>query len=208
MTYLDDAMKQSQQIEAMLNKSARELVVRRDAADRIQHTLKSEMIFNELQNPQADLIFNVPEGNDYEVARLVLYPEVRVVPVNPETQGTADVVFRPAAWFSEITAVDPNSKARRYQNVGFFASQTFSGVFSSGGFGNPLWGCPYTFNAYPSGLVFDPLYRLRSGSTLTVKVTVTYSGPRQPAGEEELGDGRINQYRIRGCLEGYKRVPR
>lgn len=189
----------------------------REASDRVFYSLQDAFSFQQGQNTVQNLIFNVPASDDFEAVRFSLYPFVRRISVNPLPAGTTnDLTYRATFWtFQNVTAVlafyavdalieltvaTPDGKTRRYQNAAFLASQTFSAYTS------PLAGIDTTGFAdrseSPSALVFDPCWHLPRGSTVTARVTPLFSGERSTAYTDDL----INEYQIRGVLEGYKRA--
>ncbi len=219
---LKDALLQGQKLAGLLDAVASRVEARRDAKDRVLHWLQDSFTFQQGQNTVQNLVFNVPKGFDFEAARLNVYLEIRLTTTDPSTEGPSDVVFRPTTWFNpiaedstgnlgphisadallELTYASPDGKNRRYQNAAFWAAQTFSDYMNvnSQGFRDNV----YNRNESPSGLVFAPFYPLERGSTLTMRVTPTYSGIDQ--GGDVSGDEGNFEYRVRGVLEGYKRL--
>lgn len=188
----------------------------RDASDRVFYSLQDSFTFQQGQNVPQNLIFNVPHSDDFDAIRLSLYPFVRRI--STDSAVNSDVAFRPTVWvfqqntvgtfyyavdaLLELVQASPEGKTRSYQNAAFFASQTFSAYTSpidGGGTGNAQ---DYDRSESPSALVFDPCWRLSRGSTVTVRVTPLFSGERSV----DFADSLINEYQIRGVLEGYKRA--
>lgn len=221
----NDILEQGKNVDALLLEAMSLLARRREAFDRIYHSLQSSYTFQQAQNTTDVLTFNVPEGHDFEATRLVIYPEIRLVSTDPTTQGPDDKVFRPTGWFPDflnimgvgtagadvgvdavidISYTTKGGKSHRFSNASFFAAQTFGGSVnrSSGSTGNGFFigGGPYNRFETPGGMIFNPFFLLDAGSAMTVHVTPLYSGA--------TADGRLNEYRIRGVLEGYKRVRR
>lgn len=188
----------------------------REASDRVFYSLQDAFAFQQGQNVVQNLVFNVPASDDFEAVRFSMYPFVRRVSVDTLPAGTTnDLTYRATVWtfqnvtsdlaryavdaLIELTAAMPDGKTRRYQNAAFLASQTFSAYTS------PLEGSNIESadrSESPSALVFDPCWRLPKGSTVTARVTPLFSGERSPS----FADGLINEYQIRGVLEGYKRA--
>ena len=213
--YIKEALAQGQQISELLDRVGSQLEARRTSRDRVLHWMQQSYTFQQGQNTVGNLVFNVPKGFDFEAARFVIYPEIRLVSINQTADGANDVAFRPTVWFEpysrdylsavdallELTYAMADGKTRQYQNVGFFAAQAYSQLVNitntSGSDGDGH--ANYASNAAPAGLVFDPFYKLERGSTLTCRVTPLYSGPK-PSGN------RSYEYRIRAVLEGYKRL--
>lgn len=188
----------------------------REASDRVFYSLQDAFVFQQGQNVVQNLVFNVPASDDFEAVRFSMYPFVRRVSIDTLPAGTTnDLTYRATLWtFQNVTvnlaryAVDalielnvamPDGKTRRYQNAAFLASQTFSAYTS------PLTGANVESpdrSESPSALVFDPCWHLPKGSTVTARVTPLFSGERDTA----FADGFVNEYQIRGVLEGYKRA--
>jgi len=211
--FIKEAVTQGQKLSGLLDRVSGLCEARRTSKDRVLHWLQDWFVFQQGQNTTQNLTFNVPKGFDYEAARFNIYPEIRRVSLDPATQGVSDVVFRSTAWFTSAGAlgVEPSTvdaiidlvyasadgKTRRYQNAGFFVAQTFSDFMN---INNQR--VQYGRNECPAGLVFDPFYRLERGSTLTCRVTPVFSSERTFVED----DARVYEYRIRGVLEGYKRL--
>lgn len=231
---LQDIISQGEKIDALLVGVERMLLERREAFDRIAHTLQASYTFFENQNTVQELVLNVPDGNDFEGTRFMLYPEVRAFSTDDATQGVSDKVFRPTGWFQdfynivhgnglfsamvdamvELAYVDKNGKSHPYQNAPWYAAQTFSGAAnemprSSAASSQAVLGGAYNRTETPGGLTFNPFFLLEAGTTMSVKLTPIYSGQRPPSSSSVPGaDDRIYEYRLRAVLEGYKRVRR
>lgn len=188
----------------------------REASDRVFYSLQDAFAFQQGQNVVQNLVFNVPASDDFEVVRFSMYPFVRRVSVDTLPAGTTnDLTYRATVWtfqnvsvglaryavdaLIELTAAMPDGKTRRYQNAAFLASQTFSAYTSPLNASNVE---SIDRSESPSALVFDPCWRLPKGSTVTARVTPLFSGERSSA----FADGFVNEYQIRGVLEGYKRA--
>lgn len=188
----------------------------REASDRVFYSLQDSFSLQQGQNVVQNLVFNVPASDDFEAVRFSLYPFVRRVSIDTLPAGTTnDLTYRATVWtFQNVTvnlvryAVDalielivalPNGKTQRYQNAAFLASQTFSAYTSPLAASNVE---SIDRSESPSALVFDPCWRLPKGSTVTARVTPLFSGERNTA----FADGFVNEYQIRGVLEGYKRA--
>lgn len=220
------AVAQGDQIHALMNRVRSRMTKRVEARDRIRHDLQDALVFQQSQNTTQQLVFNVPQGHGFECVRLMLLPEVRSVTIDAATTGPEDLVFRPVAWIGagtqviansaldaqlEMGYIDPDGNERRYQNnKPFFASQCFSSPLNLNGrtydalvpaLANC---CQYDGNSYGRGLEFEPFLEVRPGTPLTMQVTPVFSGTKQTAGYGS--DGRLYEYRIRGIVEGYKRV--
>jgi hypothetical protein len=188
----------------------------REASDRVFYSLQDSFSLQQGQNVVQNLVFNVPASDDFEAVRFSLYPFVRRVSIDTLPAGTTnDLTYRATVWtFQNVTvnlvryAVDalielivalPDGKTQRYQNAAFLASQTFSAYTSPLAASNVE---SIDRSESPSALVFDPCWRLPKGSTVTARVTPLFSGERDTA----FADGFVNEYQIRGVLEGYKRA--
>lgn len=212
MDLLKSALEQGQRLETLLDRVGLVFEARRTSKDRVLHWLQDSFVFQQAQNTVQNLVFNVPKGFDFEAARLNLYLEIRRVVTDPTLLADSDNVFRPTTWYTsfaattspigprvsadalvELTYSAPDGKTRRYQNASFYVAQTFSDYTNVNG------GLSYNRSESPAGMVFDPFYLLARGSTLTCRVTPTYSGE---SSEEQV----IHEYRVRGVLEGYKRL--
>lgn len=214
MDLLKTALEQGQRLDSLLDRVGTIFEARRTSRDRVLHWLQDSFVFQQAQNTVQNLVFNVPKGFDFEAARLNLYLEIRRVVTDPLLLSDSDNVFRPTTWFTSVaTSVNPISlrtsadalveityaaadgKTRRYQNAAFYVSQTFSDYTNVNGSS----AINYNRSESPAGMVFDPFYLLARGSTLTCRVTPTYSGE---SSESQV----VHEYRIRGVLEGYKRL--
>jgi hypothetical protein len=188
----------------------------REASDRVFYSLQDSFSFQQGQNVVQNLVFNVPTSDDFEAVRFSMYPFVRRVSVDTLPVGTTnDLTYRATVWtfqnvtvnlaryavdaLIELTTAMPDGKTRRYQNAAFLASQTFSAYTSPLAASNVE---AFDRSESPSALVFDPCWRLPKGSTVTARVTPLFSGERSSA----FADGFVNEYQIRGVLEGYKRA--
>jgi hypothetical protein len=190
----------------------------REASDRVFYSLQDAFTFQQGQNVVQNLVFNVPTSDDFEAVRFSMYPFVRRVAINALPTGTTnDLTFRATVWsfqnvssdlaryavdaLVELTVATSDGETRRYQNAAFLASQTFSAYTS------PLIATNVQSadrSESPSALVFDPCWHLPKGSTVTARVTPLFSGERASA--LTAADGLINEYQLRGVLEGYKRA--
>lgn len=219
---LNQVLAQGRKLEELASKAHAAQAKLREASDRVFYSLQDSFTFQQGQNVVQNLVFNVPASDDFEAVRLSLYPFVRRISVDALPAGTTnDLSFRATTWsfqnvarsvvyFSvdaliELTTATPDGKTRRYQNAAFFAYQTFSGYTSpieTDGVA-PVGVSAYDRSESPSALVFDPCWHLTRGSTVTARVTPLFSGERDTAA---FADGLINEYQIRGVLEGYKRA--
>lgn len=217
MDELKDALRQGQQLSELLDKVGSLCEARRTSKDRVLHWLQDSFTFQQGQNTVQNLVFNVPKGYDFEAARFNCYVEVRKLVTSDPNGAGSDRVFRPTQWFTsqaveesyggnpsadavlELSYSTPDGSTRRYQNAAFWVAQTFSDYTNANGV-IPVW--QYTRTESPAGMVFDPFYLLARGSTLTCRVTPVFSRPSPSV----LADEFIYEYRIRGVLEGYKRL--
>ena len=215
---LDQALLQGQKLDELVTRAHNAQAALRDAKDRVFYSIQDSFTFQQGQNVVQNLTFNVPQSDDFEAIRLSFYPFVRRINVDtPAPNTTNDLVFRPTLWvfqfltadtvkysvdaLVELTTATPDGKTRAYQNAAFFVSQTFSGYTSQ--IQNSGWGLQtFDRSESPSALVFDPCWRLAKGSTVTARMTPLFSGERATAFE----DGLVNEYQIRGVLEGFKRA--
>lgn len=214
MDMLKSALEQGQRLESLLDRVGTVFAARRASKDRVLHWLQDAFVFQQDQNTVQNLVFNVPKGYDFEAARLNVYLELRRVVTDPTRIGESDLVFRPTTWYTsyatsaapwgprmsadalvELTYAAPDGKTRRYQNAAFYVAQTFSD-YTNINVGDRN---DYNRSESPAGMVFDPFYLLARGSTLTCRVTPTYSGTSP---DEQV----VHEYRVRGVLEGYKRL--
>lgn len=221
MDIIKDALAQGAKLASLYNRALSiASTTKKTSRDQIIYSLQDQFNFVQGQNTSQLLTFNVPRSEDYEAVRFNLYPYVRVMSIDPATQGVTERTFRPTIWAQqnigpsegatrtafrcsvdalvELSFADPHGKTRKYQNQGFYASQTFSALTSS--LDNNPASCFNRFES-PSALVFEPSWKMERGSTLLVQVTPLYSGPRDP----EVDD-RLHEYQIRGVLEGFKRA--
>jgi hypothetical protein len=216
---IEQAFKQGKQLDSLAQRTFNVQASQKEAIDRVYYSIQDSFTFQQGQNIVQSLVFNVPQSDDFEAVRISLYPSVRrVTSENLSTGQTNDLAFRQTFWayqyysaainssvdaLVELTATSPNGKTRAYQNAAFFASQMFSGYTS-----------PLTLETFsldlqafdrsesPSALVFDPSWYFVKGSTLSARVTLLFSGERNPALSP---NGFVNEYQIRGVLEGFKR---
>jgi len=220
---IEQVLMQGKKLEALTSRTAAAQAKLREASDRVFYSLQDSFTFQQGQNVVQNLLFNVPASDDFEAVRLSFYPFVRRVAVEDLPAGTtSDLTFRPTVWsFQDVTsslafyAVDalvelvtafPDGSTRRYQNAAFTMYQTFSAYTSpltSGGV-VPVGLQGYDRSESPSALIFDPCWHLPKGSTVTARVTPLFSGERLAA--LTAADGLVNEYQIRGVLEGYKRA--
>lgn len=212
------AIAQGKALDELIEKANGAQAVLREAKDRVFYSIQDAFSFQQGQNVAQNLVFNVPQSEDFEAVRLSLYPFVRRVSVETLPAATTnDLVFRPTTWvfqypsqsvarygvdaLVELTSALSGGSTRAYQNAAFFVAQTFSGFTSpiaAEGFG------VQTFDSFqsPSALVFEPFWHLPKGSTVTARVTPSFSGERSA----DFNDGLVNEYQIRGVLEGFKRT--
>lgn len=221
------ALKQGDEIVELFRLADERMEKRRDASDRVLHYLTDSFTFRQGQNTTAPLVFNVPSGPSYEAVRLMLFLELRSVTTDVAGTGTDDLVFQPTDWTSvgvsvfansaadaliEFAYTAPNGQERQYQNKPFFVHQCFSSpmnvnqlvVLASGNVAQIFQ--LYAANQYGRGLEFAPFLEVKPGTAISMQVTPLYSGPKQTAGY--AADSRQFEYRIRGVIEGYKRVTR
>lgn len=205
--YLKEALNQGHKLSDLLDRTSALCEARRTSKDRVLHWLQDSVVFQQAQNTVQNLVFNVPQGFDFEAARFSCYLEVAdVLSVVP----SFDEPFRPAIWANcaiELYTNYPTADAviefvystaegvtRRYQNSAFWVAQTFSNYTN---INSTFQYDEHSRSESPAGMVFDPFYRLAKGSTMTCRITPTFS--------LESTDPQY-QYRIRGVLEGYKRL--
>ncbi len=214
---LMQALAQGKKLDDLASRAHSAQAKLRQDADRVFYSLQDSFVFQQGQNVVQNLVFNVPASDDFEAVRFSLYPFVRRVSVNTLPAGTTnDLTYRATIWtfqmvsfalaryavdaLVEMTSATPDGKTRRYQNAAFLAAQTFSAYTSPVGASNVR---AYGRSESPSALVFDPCWHLPKGTTVTVRVTPLFSGERATS---IWGDDLINEYQIRGVLEGYKRT--
>lgn len=195
----------------------------RESSDRVFFSLQDAFTFQQGQNTVQNLVFNVPGTDDFEAVRLSVYPFIRKVNLSIGSQS--DVTFRPTVWsfqnvsaslvrysvdaLMEMTVAYSDGKTRSCQNAAFLASQVFSAYTSPVAQENEAFLTipPPSLGSYdrsesPSALVFDPCWVLPKGSTVTLRITPLFSGER----DVDYADSLINEYQLRGVLEGYKRA--
>lgn len=218
--HLKEALRQGQQLSEMLDRASALCEARRTSKDRVLHWLQDSFVFQQKQNTVQNLVFNVPRGYDFEASRFNCYLEVRIVSVTDP--NLSEKAFAPSVWFPsvadqfaligikdaadavvEFTYTSTEGKTRRYQNAAFWVAQAFSDYTNVNGFSA---GLSYARAESPSSLVFDPFYRLERGSTLTCRITPVYSTPCEIAPPLVDVAAVVYEYRIRGVLEGYKRL--
>ena len=218
---IEQVLMQGKKLEALASRANAAQAKLREASDRVFYSLQDSFTFQQGQNVVQNLLFNVPASDDFEAVRLSFYPFVRRVAVDDTVTG-GDLTFRPTVWsFQDVTtslafyAVDalvelvtafPDGSTRRYQNAAFTMYQTFSAYtspLSTGGLA-PVGLQSYDRSESPSALLFDPCWHLPKGSTVTARVTPLFSGEREAT--LTAADGLVNEYQIRGVLEGYKRA--
>lgn len=215
---------QGKKLEELASRTNAAQAKLREASDRVFYSLQDSFTFQQGQGVVQNLVFNVPASDDFDAVRLSAYPFVRRI--NISDSQLSDVTFRPTVWtfqnvseslarysvdaLFELTTAYSDGKTRRYQNAAFLASQLFSAYTSPIAQEQEIaLGIPpvslqtYDRSESPSALVFDPCWRLPRGSTVTVRVTPLFSGERDSVG---YADDLINEYQIRGVLEGYKRA--
>ncbi len=219
------AVAQGDEVHALMEQVRVRKVKRVEARDRIRHDLQDALVFQQSQNTTQQLVFNVPVGHAFECVRLMLLPELRSVTIDAAATGPDDLVFRPVAWIGagtqvistsaldaqiELGYIAPDGSERQYQNKPFFASQCFSSPLN---LNERVYDalvpalancCQYDGNSYGRGLEFEPFLEVMPGTAVTMQVTPVFSGTKQTAGYG--ADDRLYEYRIRGVIEGYKRV--
>ncbi len=226
---LPELLTQGNKIDDMLDEVDALLLKRREAFDRITHVLQSSFTFLEGQNTMQEMVLNVPEGNDFEATRFMLYADIRAVVTDTATQGPDDKVFRPTGWVPdflndavtetpelntavdalvELDSVDRAGKSHPYQNAGWFASQAFGGSVMRRPETDMLGGV-YNRTETPGGLVWNPFFLLPAGTAMKVKVTPLFSGPRQAVATNVTGaDGRfrVDHLRVVGAGAGFAKI--
>lgn len=225
---------QQEQLETLLTDVSELLQLRRAAnfdADRVNYTFVAEAVFAQGDSNARDLVFVVPDSNDFVVERLGLYPFFRFVTTDEGANGPPEQSFRPCVFTSYEGTFNPNievdaaamdcyvsisetlvragtSLNRSYQNIPTPVQLLFSGAINYRRGGNPVVDPYYSSFQFPGGLVFPCPYLLPAGSSMTVKVAPLFAGlrvdPAAPAANETLQ----NEYRVTAVLEGYKKVRR
>ena len=202
--YMEKALRLGVGIDSMLTKAS-DLLNGTVFGNRY-YALASEVVFGQSQLVPIPMLFNVPKSNDFRVRRLTLLPFVRLVSPDPVTQGPSERTFRPTFWVWTQSGTQVPSQAvdvalelllgdKPLQNAPYASFKTFSGnVLQTGTF-------PFANYAVPSGQVFDPPFTLRAGEALTARITPLFAGP---ANTVLVTDGRLNEYKIVGVLEGEK----
>lgn len=218
---LDIALKLGDRLAEMLD-AARQMRARRrvNEADRVVHFLQASFTFKQSENVSSPLVFTVPAGHSFEARRLALYPEVRLVSAQ-SSDNSSDATFRPTAWtcavnniltgtpFSQWFATNTDrlvdaqvalsllpagsKEPRPLQNAAFSIAHLFCSALNSDLVGTSA------ISARPSAKQFCVPLRMGPGAALQVQVTPTFSGVRTT-------DTRLNEYRIVGVLEGFKRL--
>lgn len=216
---IEQVFEQGKKIESLASRANSAQAKLRESSDRVFFSLQDSFTFQQGQNTVQNLVFNVPASDDFEAVRLSFYPFVRRITLTTGGFATSDLTFRPTVWtvqnvtsalrwyavdaLVELTTALSDGKTRRYQNAAFLIAQTFSAYTSP--IGNSIATSLQTYDRSesPSALVFDPVWHLPKGSTITARVTPLFSGERDTVG---YADDLVNQYQIRGVLEGYKRA--
>ena len=164
------------------------------------------------ENTEIELAFNVPSDGDFFGMRLNFFLQSRTYSLlNPLT--ATDLTFRPADWTvvnyrTSPSAAEVNPRPVRDASAVILLRDE-DGQFSSNALGmwffySAKWGAPVfdgqdtPYSAWTSGMDFDVSWRIRRGTTLTAKVTPTFS--RVVAATEKT------QFRVAGVFQGYKRV--
>lgn len=224
---LKRALDQGDDLALLKERVQEKMRSRRTAVDRILHHLQDSFTFVQGQNTVGSIIFNVPDGAGFECVRLMLLPEIRAITIDVATTGPDDLVFRPTCFSSagsqvilnsacdalvEFSYMTPDGKDRAYQNKPWYAAQAFSSPMNiNKRTYNALLPqfianyAQYSANQYGRGLEFEPFLDVKPGSTINMQITPLFSGTMQ---SNPPGDGRLYEYRIRGVIEGYKRVVR
>lgn len=220
-TQVEQALAQGDALEDLVRR-AHKLRQRRRVreADRVEHTLRAEYTFRQSENLQQALVFNVPKGWAFEAHRLSLFVDMRLISVQTG-DGASEISFRPTVWthavMTNLAANNPGeawpnpidrlvdaqielevqlpdgSKGRSFQNAPFPVAHLFCGSDNSDIVGVQL------VSSRPSALVFNVPNLIEPGTALLARVTPTFSGVRTT-------DSRLNEYRITGLLEGFKRI--
>jgi len=226
--YLERAFLQGERLNELVLSVQKQKAKSRQDKDRILHFLQDSFTFLAGENTVQNLVFNLPFADDFEAARLYLWPSTRLVKRN-QTSFTAEseLVFRPTFWTGQASAtplgnqlltsaVDalvemsvsfPDGKTRSYQNTAWPASQAFSfSTLSDNSFGI------FDRTNAAGALAFDPCLVLSRGTSVTLRITPLFSAeyldPVQ--GDQGLEPGPLaevyaREYKITGVLEGYKR---
>lgn len=217
---LKQALAQGERVAALTTRASR---LRKHArvrdADRALHTMQAAYTFRQGENLSQSLVFSVPKGQAFEAHRLSLFAELRIVSIQ-EADGDSEITFRPTVWTHnkfdhfgaglqqawpnavdrfvdaqiELTQMEADgTTSHEYQNAPFPVAHTFSGGVNSDMVGSSLQ------SARPGALVFGVPMLLAAGTALQLRVTPLFSGVR-------TADDRLNEYRIVGVLEGFKRL--
>jgi len=232
VSMLIDIANQAEAAEVLLARAERatKQVRALRSGDRVWTPLTSEVEFVQGTAASANMVFNVPADADFWSYRFTLYPYCKVIdPVN----GTPDeVVYRPTSFTSQPMTpglVDASTYSdvetqvdlvfafiaggKELQNVNIPAAAAYSTAMgkwggSSAGGGDGLWGGALQA---PGGMVFDIPWFLPRGRAITCRITPTYLGKRTIEETVTLNAvptviTRQHKYKIRGVLEGEKRV--
>lgn len=221
MPEIEKAVELGERANALLDRALALRMRRRvRESDRVAHFLQSSFVFRQSENLQNQLIFNVPKGFSFEAQRLALYPEVRIVSIE-DADGDSEITFRPTLWTNAIAvSLTTASLAQAFdtptdrlvdatvqltqveadgvtthdlQNAPFPVAHAFSAPVNSDLGGAQL------ISARPGKLVFAAPITLAPGTAFAARITPTFSGVR-------TADTRLNEYRIVGVLEGFKRL--
>lgn len=184
--------------------------------DRVPYFLRASVVFNVLQNTSGEIVFNVPMDAHFYGRRLNLFLSGRVVSTAPATPFLTELTYRPVDWTSVGFAlggagIDASEKVANcvfhisdsvreaYQRAPIAIMSAFSGRVVN----------PIALNAnaqlpiapFVGGLDFHTDYVLRRGSTMTVRITPSFSFW---AGAVDASD--TFQYRVMGVFQGYKKA--
>lgn len=176
-------------------------------SDSANQILQRSVEFLEGELNTRNLVFSIPEGQNFKATSLTLLPYFRRISIDRSAAGPNDGVFTPAVWAHDVVqfssaafvqcAVDVlwrlsetvKGGTREYQNAPCSAAAAFSGAHVG-------WWSQET-SIYPGSLVFDAPWELPGGSALTCQITPTYTGTSPTT-------GRKNQFRILAMLHGLR----
>jgi hypothetical protein len=156
-TFMQELQKQHKKLDGLLTKAEKLIKDRRVTArdgDRVEYRFIESAVFAQQDNTARDIVFAIPEGQDFVAERFSLYVAQRFVTPDPANYGPDEVVHRPCIFsffegaynqagytrfeydaasidcflqFSENYQVGGKTFSRSYQNMPFPAQLCFSG---------------------------------------------------------------------------------
>ena len=106
--------RQQKTIDALLGKTEDAIKKHRATShdgDRVDYTFVGEIVFSQSENAAADIIFTVPEKQDFFARRLAFYPSFRFVTSDKGANGPNEISFRPCIFSSYEGSWNPRVEA-------------------------------------------------------------------------------------------------